>query len=229
MKDNLIDFYNYITEENDSFYTYKKNIVESLKEIKTLLIKYYTNPRIGFEYNDTDRRNFLNFDKFKKIVYDLYKRDNRSYSPPPYSVLKCMYDYIDIRKDGLIDINEWCKTFESFGGNLDLNENDKSNNNLRCWEMTNNIFDVYKLISKNNKIIKERIKENSLSNDYTLIKTDEFIQILKDILPRVFLSNTQWRMIASLGERKTIGIVDYNVFIKIIKMASKISKSHFRV
>ena len=62
LDDNILD--KYINDENEHFITYKKNIVESLKEMKTLLIKYYTNPRIGFEYNDTDRKNLLNFDKF---------------------------------------------------------------------------------------------------------------------------------------------------------------------
>ena len=226
---NLIDFYKYITEENNSIYTYKVNIIESLKEMKQLLIKYYTNPKLGFELNDIDNKKIIDFDKFKKIVIDLYKRDSRSYPLPPYSILKSMYDFIDIRKDGIIDFNEWSKTFGSFPGKLDSNESIKNNSNLRSWEMTNNILDVYKLIAKNNKIIKEKVRMNSISGDCAIIQTDNLIKILKDALPMVFLTPTQWRMIASLGEGSKIGLVDYNTFIKIIKLSSKISKSHIRV
>ena len=226
---NLIDFYKYITEENNSIYTYKINIIESLKDMKQLLIKYYINPKLGFELNDVDNKKIIDFDKFKKIIIDLYKRYGRSYPLPPYSILKSMYDFIDIRKDGVIDMNEWSKTFGSFGGKLDTNENDKNNSNLRSWEMTHNILDVYKLIAKNNKIIKEKVKLNSISGDSSIIQTDNLIQILKDVLPMVFLSPTQWRMIVSLGEGYKVGLVDYDTFIKIIKLSSKISKSHIRI
>ena len=95
--------------------------------------------------------------------------------------------------------------------------------------MTNNVLDVYKLICKNSKIIKEKVKENSISGDCTIIQTDNMIQILKDVLPMVFLSPTQWRMIVSLGEGYKVGLVDYNTFIKVIKLSSKISKSHIRI
>ena len=227
---NLIDFYKYMTEENNSIVAYKKSIVESLKEMKQLIIKYYTNPKLGFELNDTDNKKIIDFDKFRKIVIDLYKRDNRSYPPPPYSILKSMYDYIDIRKDGIIDINEWCKIFASFEGKLDAKkEDEKTSSNLRCWEMTNSITDVYKLIARNNKIIKKKVIESSITGDCTVIQTNNLIEILKDVLPRVFLSPTQWRMIASLGEGNRVGLVDYNVFIKIIKLSSKISKSHMKI
>ena len=84
-------------------------------------------------------------------------------------------------------------------------------------------------VIKNNKIIKEKVKMNSISGDCAIIQTDNLIKILKDALPMVFLTPTQWRMIASLGEGNKIGLVDYNTFIKIIKLSSKISKSHIRV
>jgi hypothetical protein len=36
-------------------------------------------------------------------------------------------------------------------------------------------------------------------------------------------------MIVSLGEGYKVGLVDYNAFIKIIKLSSKIAKSHIRI
>ena len=88
-----------------------------------------------------------------------------------------MYDYIDIRKDGIIDMNEWSKIFCNIEGRLDI-ENNK-NNDLRKWEMNQNIFGIYKLISKIDKIIREKMKENSISEIYTVIHTDNLIKIIK--------------------------------------------------
>ena len=224
---NLIDFYNFITSESKTTIVYKKNIVEAMKDLKQLIIKYYTNPRLAFELNDISNKKLMDFDIFKRIVIDVYKRENRSYPPPPYSLIKSMYDYIDIRKDNIIDINEWNKTFSEFEGKLD-SENDK-NKSLKKWEMTNNIFEIYNIIAKNHKIIKEKVKEHSITGDCTFIHADNLIKVLKEVLPKVYLSHTQWRMIASLGEEVSLGLVNYELFIKIIKLSSRMSKSHMKI
>ena len=51
----------------------------------------------------------MNFEKFKKFVIDLYKRESKP--EPNYSLMKNAYEYIDLRKDGLIQMNEWLKVF----------------------------------------------------------------------------------------------------------------------
>ncbi len=40
---------------------------------------------------------------------DLYTKETRE--NPSFSMIKNVFDYIDIRKDGKIDFKEWCKTF----------------------------------------------------------------------------------------------------------------------
>lgn len=51
----------------------------------------------------------MSLDKFKNMVFELYKRETRS--PPNYSLIKNGFEYIDLRKDGVIDLNEWSKSF----------------------------------------------------------------------------------------------------------------------
>ena len=224
---NLIEFYNYLNSETQTTLIYKKNIIEAMKDLKQLIIKYYTNPKLAFELNDTGNKKLMHFETFKKVVIDIYKREDRTLPPPPYSIIKSMFDFIDIRKDGIIDLNEWNKTFCEFGGKLDV-ENDK-NNSLRKWETTNNIFDIYKIIAKNNKIIKEKVKENSVTGNSIIIHADNLIKVLKEVLPRINLSHTQWRMIVSLGEELGVGLINYETFIKIVKISSKISKSQMKI
>ena len=31
--------------------------------------------------------------------------------PPPFSIIKDLFDFIDIRKDGFIDLSEWMQSF----------------------------------------------------------------------------------------------------------------------
>ena len=60
----------------------------------------------------------IDFDSFKSLVSNMYKNETKT--PPNYVLLKSIFDYIDIRKDGLIDLNEWLKTFNYTEVNISL-------------------------------------------------------------------------------------------------------------
>jgi hypothetical protein len=51
----------------------------------------------------------MDFTKFKLIVTDLFERESKP--APNFALLRNAYDYIDLRKDGIIDFNEWLKAF----------------------------------------------------------------------------------------------------------------------
>ena len=224
---NLIDFYKFITSENHSTVIYKRNISDAMKDLKQLMIKYYTNPKLVFELNDICNKKLIDFETFKKMTIDLYKRENRTYPTPSYSFIKAMFEYIDIRKDGVIDTNEWNKIFGEIEGKLDI-DND-INKSLRKWEVSNNITEIYKVIAKNHTKIEEKVKENSITGECKIIHADNLIKVLKDVFPKINLSHTQWRMIVSLGEELGIGLINYETFIKIIRLSSKISNSYMEL
>ena len=226
-KINLVDFYNYIIDENKNLVFTKKHVLEQLKEIKQLIYKYYSNPRLAFELNDINIKGAIDFDKFKKIIYDLYKRELRT--SPPYSVLKYVYDYIDIRKDGLIDLNEWNQIFSRAESKLDLPSDivlQKQLNILRKWETSNDLIEIYKLISKNRKIIRDKVKIFALDPNTMLIKESDLIYILKDILRKIKLSQTQWKMIVSIGDIDKSKIIDFKTFINVVESTAKVGLKH---
>ena len=226
-KINLVDFYNYIIDENQNIVISKKHVLEQLKEIKQLIYKYYSNPRLAFELNDINIKGKIDFDKFKKIIYDLYKREMKS--SPPYSVLKYLYDYIDIRKDGLIDLNEWNQIFSRAEGKLDLTSDivlPKQMNLLRQWETSNDIIEIFKMISKNRKIIRDKVKIFAVDPTSMLIKEDDLIYVLKEILGRIRLSQTQWKMIVSIGDVDKSKIIDFNTFINVVDSSAKVGLKH---
>ena len=226
-KINLIDFYKYIIDENKNLVISKKHVLEQLKEIKQLIYKYYSNPRLAFELNDIDVLGKIDFDKFKKIIYDLYKREIRQL--PSYAVLKYVYDYIDIRKDGIIDLNEWNKIFAEAEGKLDISANEVIPSQmkiLRQWETSNDIIEIYKIIAKNRKIIKDKVKLFTVEPNTMLIKANDMIYVLKDVLNKIKLSQTQWKMIVSIGDKDKSGIIDFNTFISVVDTTAKMGISH---
>ena len=221
---NLNDFYKFINNEEQNLFISKNHILNQLKEIKTFLYNYYANPRLAFEMNSNNK---MDFDTFKKIIYDLYLREKRPV--PNYNIMKYIYDYIDIRKDGIIDLNEWNKIFAQSEGSLDINANKDKLNTLRMWETSNEIIYVYKLISKNKKIIIENAKKFSVTgfnNGSLFVLNNNMINVLKHVLLNVNLSYTQWNMIVSLGDRDKSGFIDVNTFIKVIDANVKVANSH---
>jgi hypothetical protein len=51
----------------------------------------------------------MDLNKFKSLINDLYTRES---SPlPNFSLVKHAFDFVDIRKDGNVDLNEWLRTF----------------------------------------------------------------------------------------------------------------------
>jgi len=51
----------------------------------------------------------MNFDKFRSLVNKLFQKESKPL--PNFSLIKNGFEFIDVRKDGIIDINEWLRTF----------------------------------------------------------------------------------------------------------------------
>ena len=222
---NLVDFYKYITDENKNLLISKINIMQILKEVKQLIYKYYSNPRLAFELNDIDIKGTMDFDKFKKIIHDVYKRESKPVLS--YPVLKYLYDYIDVRKDGIIDLNEWNKVLAISEGKLDYeNAKPEKIKILREWETSKEIIEIFKLIARNKKLIRDKVRLYTIRSNSMLIHANNLIDILKSVLGKVRLSYTQWKMIVSLGDKDKSGFIDFDDFINVIEATSKMEKSH---
>ena len=196
-KINLKDFIKFLKGQNSLLKEGNNNVSQFIGEIKSMIYKYYSNPIICFQNNDSDHVGKIDFDKFKNIIFDMYQKDNKEV--PNFVLIKNAYDTLDLRKDGIIDIKEWCIAFASYNSKLDIDA-DKipngqeffnsntiihTNNNrsvildnnsfehnrliLREWETSGDVMDIYTFIYKNRKNIKSKIYES----DYTLISKNE--------------------------------------------------------
>ena len=253
---NLKEFINYLYNLNQTLEEGKNNYCPIISEIKALIYKYYSSPIICFQNNDINHVGKIDFEQFKNIIFDMYKRNEQNL--PNFTLIKNAYDIIDLRKDGMIDINEWCKVLGTYNGKLDVGEEKVPNgfdfydnnsylklkplkksfnlaqlNNrriLREWETSGDVSEIYKYINKNKKMIQQKIKDSNYtigSGNTRLIQPDNLVLILKGIIPNNNLSLTQWKMIVNVAKKESLdGLIDLNEFFRLMEVTTKKMISH---
>ena len=247
-KINLREFIKFLRSQNTLLEEGKKNISNLMGEIKSLIYKYYSNPIICFQNNDIDHTGKIDFEKFKNIIFDMYIRNKQQ--APNFILIKNAYDALDLRKDGIIDIKEWCIALASYNGKLDPDSekvpngpefysNKNQNNNihnriiLREWETSGDIMNIYLIIYKNRKIIKDKIYKSNFiisCGDINYVQADNLLNIIKDLFPKVNLSQTQWKMIVSIAQNETNNnLIDIEKLFRLMEITSKNLTSHPKV
>ena len=230
LKNVLIDDYN-----NSDLSKGINNIKNKISEIKSLIYKFYSSPIICFQINDTDQTGKIDFQKYRNLIVDLYKRNEQEI--PNFTLIKNTFDTIDLRKDGIIDYKEWSKSFSMISGKLDLayeKKEIKSIKNLRFnktikeirkWENSDDITQKYLLIYKNRKQIKNKLIENNLiinKNGKQYVNSDSLILLIKNMFPNVKLGHIQWKMITNIGKGANVdNLVEVSNFFKLIEISAK--------
>ena len=221
---NIFEFYKYITNTDLNLSISERNIIGILKQVKQYIYKYYNSPRFAFEFNDKDKKGYIDFERFKKLIYELYYKER--IPTLNYPAMKYLYDYIDVRKDGVIDLNEWNKVFAITESNLDVIKGPGSQY-IRDWEGSEEITEIYKLISKNKKVIRDKVKLYTIRTSSNLLIQDNYlIDILINVLGKIRMSYPQWKMIVALGDTERNGIIDFNEFMRAIDSYANIKNSH---
>ena len=243
-KINLREFIKFLSSQNSLLEEGKNNISNLIGDIKSLIYKYYSNPIICFQNNDIDHTGKIDFEKFKNVIFDMYIRNKQQ--PPNFILIKNAYDTLDLRKDGIIDIKEWCIAFASYNGKLDADSdkipngpeffNNKNYNSLRNnsfhnriilreWETSGDIMKIYLIIYKNRKLIKDKIyKSNFIFNSGgdNFIQADNLLNIIRDLFPNTKLSQTQWKMIVSIAQNENNNnLIDIEKFFRLMEITSK--------
>ena len=221
---NMNNFFKFVTSKDKNINKSANNLSQILGEIKQLLYKYYSNPKLAFTFIDSSQSNLMDFEKYRTIIIELYKREDRPM--PNFALLKNTFDYIDLRKDGMIDMVEWTNAFGDMKGKLDAIkprnvEHKRQLKKLRRWETSNDVINIYKEISKNRKIISQKIKETAFGPNSSIIHEDNLINVLKDIFPFYNLTNTQWKMIVEIGDSDTQGFINFDTFIKLVQNCAR--------
>ena len=250
---NLRDFVRYLYSQNNTIEEGQKNVGKIIGKIKSLIYKYYSNPIICFHINDRSNEGKMDFDKFKILIFDMYSKEEIKI--PPFTLVKNAFDEIDLRKDGILDLNEWCKAFGNYNSYLDPDEDkvsngegffgkkfrkknnfksrDKIENNrkiLREWETSGDVSSIYKYLYKNRKEIKQTIIDRKYLikiNEEDFVHYSNFIDVIKDILPNLKLSQTQWKIIVNIAQtERSDNLINIKDFFKLVEFSSKNMTSH---
>jgi hypothetical protein len=250
---NLRDFVRYLYSQNNTIEEGQKNVGKIIGKIKSLIYKYYSNPIICFHINDRSNEGKMDFDKFKILIFDMYSKEEIKI--PPFTLVKNAFDEIDLRKDGILDLNEWCKAFGNYNSYLDPDEDkvsngegffgkkfrkknnfksrDKIENNrkiLREWETSGDVSSIYKYLYKNRKEIKQMIIDRKYLikiNEEDFVHYSNFIDVIKDILPDLKLSQTQWKIIVNIAQtERSDNLINIKDFFKLVEFSSKNMTSH---
>ena len=83
--------------------------------MKENMALYMTSPNDAFRMFSKHKKGFLTYKEFESLVGKLCSYSKEKMSVPEFSVLKDMFDAIDIGKDGIIDFKEWNTTFKHLG------------------------------------------------------------------------------------------------------------------
>ena len=212
-----------------------KNISNKISEIKSLIYKFYSSPILCFQIIDVEQMGKIDFQKYRNLIIDLYTRNEQEI--PNFTLIKNTFDTIDLRKDGMIDYNEWSKSFSMINGKLDLayekysndinelNSIKKYKNELRQWENSDDITQKYLLIYKNRKQIKNKLSDNNFiihRNGRQYVNSETLILIIQKMLPSCKLSRIQWKMITNIG--KNVGVdnlVCLNDFFRLMEITTQ--------
>lgn len=101
---------------------------------------------------------------------------------------------------------------------------------FREWENSKEQSNIYQAITKNKKIIKEKVKDMLLKQGKSLvIHSENLITILKEVLDRFKMSNTHWKLIVSIADREKNAMIDFGLFMNLIEASTKQATSHPKV
>lgn len=96
-----------IKREDHQIQQRPKNI---LQKLKTDIIYYMINIKDAFKRFNLDQTGQMKFEEFSKLVTYIYQQNGQEQLVFP--MIKELFDYIDCRQDGVIDIHEWMQTFK---------------------------------------------------------------------------------------------------------------------
>ena len=199
-----------------------ENIKIFLSKLKQLIYKYYSTPKLAFTINDGNKKGLLDFNDYQSMICDLFRRE--TLQEPNFALIKNSFDFIDQRKNGILELNEWIRTFSQIKSDLDVTEPDqKKLQQLREWECSNNIENIYNEIYRNRKVLKDFAKMYMITDGSgrSIIQVNNLIYVLKKILPRTELSRTQWKMMTRMADKQGTGMVDLDNFLKIMEQSAR--------
>lgn len=191
--DGLIDWIEFSSKfkskENENLIeTRARNKMAKLKEQMTLHMK---SPQDAFDLFDKSKEGKLSFSNFNELITELAKLSDEEM--PPFGIIKDLFDEIDIRKDGFIDLKEWNQTFIGVQSGDTRYSLKKVPQHLAKFEVSREARIILETIRKNRKFLNEKFNEHS--TDGTFVNFDDAKEIIRSIQRGVEIDDDQYKVI----------------------------------
>jgi hypothetical protein len=94
---------------------------------------------------------------------------------------------------------------------------------LKALDNSRESGDIYSLINKNKKTLKEHTRKFLICKNCIL--AENFIRVLKENFPKEGISNTQWKKIVTIADRERNSLIDLDIFFDLVGNYSRINVS----
>ena len=182
---------------------------QRLVKLRNYMFAYMLSPRDAFRQFDSGRAGRLEFPAFNALVRKLY--ENSGEQPPAFSVIKDLFEVVDSRKDGYLDIKEWLGVFKQQG------------NEGQDWQDSRAFEEIARIIGKNRKMLLLTFEASSRDGKVTYQSAKD---VLSTVLKDMSLTEEQWRQIVRPAERD--GQVDFKQLLDIYKERASTKDLHPR-
>jgi Ca2+-binding EF-hand superfamily protein len=197
------NFHSTETEDRIKSVSYKP-----LTRLKEMMFSYMLTPKDAFRQFNPERNGLLTHSAFTALVTQLYSLSKEAC--PSFNVVKDLFDLIDVRSDGVIDVTEWVNAFR---GSAKV-----------AWEDSKEFEAVSSMISKHRKLLQQTFDHMAAATG--AVQAAEAKQVLTRLLRELRLTSEQWdRMLrpALHGD-----VVDYRRFLDIYKARATNGSMHPR-
>jgi len=208
-----------------------------LQKFKENIYSYMVSPKDAFLLFNEDRTGKMTYNQFNKLVIRLHQLAREEV--PPFTIIKDLFDFLDIRKDGIIDMNEWMQSLSLIDKNLSqshpksnfsqkrsstinvqsLNKTYYSNSQTKStiseWECSKAYEDILKLIARNRKALIatfEDLKAQNINVDPAKIK-QVFLNLVQS--HGFSIADDQWLYLSKFAEKD--GQIDYKFMLEVFK------------
>ncbi|KAL4493987.1 hypothetical protein ABPG72_022004 [Tetrahymena utriculariae] len=81
--------------------------------LRKALYEYMITPKDAFRQADSSKKGFMNFQDFSKFMEQIQNL-SKSEEHLGFQILRDMFDFIDVKGDGIIDLQEWLSAFMKY-------------------------------------------------------------------------------------------------------------------
>ena len=167
-RDGVIDYYEFMgVMQTEQGYNIKmaERANNKLALLKEHMTTYLTSHGDAYRKFDSSRVQKMCFMDFNTLVTEMFQA--ASQQVPAFYVIKDLFDAVDIKKDGFIDLKEWNQTFNNLSGGG--TQTSQLPTNLSHWENSEEHNKIGAILAKHRKALMDKFLKQSTSDDKRLV------------------------------------------------------------